>query len=92
LPNPKVSGVFNLGTGEARSFVDLMQAIGMAVNKPVNIDFVEMPESIRPNYQYFTQANMAKLRAAGYLRPMTSLEDGVRDYVTQYLQLSDPYR
>jgi ADP-L-glycero-D-manno-heptose 6-epimerase len=92
MANPKVSGVFNLGTGEARSFVDLMQAIGMAVNKPVNIDFVEMPESIRPNYQYFTQANMAKLRAAGYLRPMTSLEDGVRDYVTQYLQLSDPYR
>jgi ADP-L-glycero-D-manno-heptose 6-epimerase len=84
--------VFNLGTGQARSFVDLMQAIGAAVSKPVNIEFVEMPESIRPNYQYFTQASMDKLRAAGYARPMTSLEDGVRDYVQSHLQQADPYR
>ncbi len=92
LANRQVSGVFNLGTGEARSFVDLVQAIGTALQQGVNIAFVEMPESIRPNYQYFTQANMAKLRAAGYSRPMTSLEDGVRDYVQQHLVQADPYR
>lgn len=92
LANRQVSGVFNLGTGEARSFVDLVQAIGTALQQGVNIEFVEMPESIRPNYQYFTQANMAKLRAAGYSRPMTSLEDGVRDYVTEHLTQLDPYR
>ncbi len=92
MAHRQVSGVFNLGTGQARSFVDLMQAIGAAVHKPVNIEFVDMPESIRPNYQYFTQANMAKLRAAGYDRPMTSLEDGVRDYVQSHLQQADPYR
>lgn len=92
LANRQVSGVFNLGTGEARSFVDLVQAIGTALQQGVDIEFVEMPESIRPNYQYFTQANMAKLRAAGYSRPMTSLEDGVRDYVQQHLVQADPYR
>ncbi|MEY4766834.1 MAG: ADP-L-glycero-D-manno-heptose-6-epimerase, partial [Pseudomonadota bacterium] len=91
LDNRHVSGVFNLGTGQARSFVDLIQAIGAALNKPVNIEFVEMPESIRPNYQYFTEASMAKLRAAGYTAAMHSLEDGVADYVKQHLTQPDPY-
>ncbi|WP_374591776.1 ADP-glyceromanno-heptose 6-epimerase [Aquabacterium sp.] len=87
-----VSGVFNLGTGQARSFVDLVQAIGSALNKPVNIEFVEMPESIRPNYQYFTEAKMSKLRNVGYEAGFSSLEDGVKDYVSGHLTRSDMYR
>jgi ADP-L-glycero-D-manno-heptose 6-epimerase len=89
---PKVSGIFNLGTGSARSFVDLIRAIGAALGKPVDIEFVDMPESIRANYQYFTEANMAKLRAAGYTAPFHSLEIGVADYVQQYLVRPDIYR
>jgi ADP-L-glycero-D-manno-heptose 6-epimerase len=89
---PSISGIFNLGTGQARSFVDLVQAIGAALNKPVEIEFVEMPESIRANYQYFTQASMDKLVQAGYQEPFHSLEDGVADYVSRYLVQADSYR
>lgn len=89
---PKISGLFNLGTGLARSFVDLVGAIGAALGKPVNIEFIDMPESIRPNYQYFTQAEMGKLRAAGYTAAFHSLEDGVADYVRAYLTQPDIYR
>ena len=89
---PQISGIFNLGTGVARSFVDLMHAIGSALDKPVNIDFIDMPESIRANYQYFTRAQMNKLENAGYRAKFYSLEDGVADYVRQYLMRSDIYR
>ncbi len=89
---PKVSGLFNLGTGLARSFTDLVHAIGAALDKPVKIEFIDMPESIRPNYQYFTQADMAKLRGAGYEQPFYSLEAGVADYVQRYLMQPDIYR
>jgi ADP-L-glycero-D-manno-heptose 6-epimerase len=89
---PSISGIFNLGTGQARSFVDLVQAIGAALNKPVEIEFVEMPDSIRANYQYFTQASMDKLVQAGYQEPFHSLEDGVADYVSRYLVQADSYR
>ena len=89
---PQVSGLFNLGTGKARSFADLVKAIGLALNLPVNIEFVDMPLSIRANYQYFTQANMAKLAQAGYSHPFHSLEDGVADYVKNYLSQPDVYR
>jgi len=92
LENRQASGVFNLGTGQARSFVDLMQAIGAALNKPVNIEFVDMPESIRPNYQYFTEANMSKLVGVGYRQPMHTLDEGVADYVGQHLNQLDKYR
>ncbi len=92
MDNPSVSGLFNLGTGKARSFVNLMNTIGEALKKPVNIEFVDMPESIRPNYQYFTQANMDKLQAAGFPGPTYSLEHGVNDYVTSYLAESVQYR
>ena len=92
LENRQASGVFNLGTGQARSFVDLMQAIGAALNKPVNIEFVDMPESIRPNYQYFTEANMSKLVGVGYRQPMHTLDEGVADYVGQHLNHLDKYR
>ena len=86
------NGIYNLGTGEARSFVDLVRAIGAALGVEAKIEFVDMPEKIRPNYQYFTQANMNKLRAAGYAPAFSSLEDGVRDYVQKHLTAADKYR
>jgi len=92
MEHREVSGVFNLGTGQARSFVDLMQAIGQALGKPVNIDFVDMPDSIRPNYQYFTEAKMRKLRGTGCDAAFQSLEDGVADYVVKHLSNTDIYR
>ena len=92
LDNRSVSGIYNLGTGQARSFVDLMYAIGAALGKPVNIEYVDMPESIRPNYQYFTQALMDKVQHAGFSQPMHSLEQGVADYVQQHLLQADSYR
>lgn len=89
---PAIGGLFNLGTGQARSFRDLMLAAGAALGRPVNIDYVDMPDAIRPNYQYFTQANMRKLRDAGYAAPFRSLEDGVADYIQNYLTRPDPFR
>ncbi|MGD0721244.1 MAG: ADP-glyceromanno-heptose 6-epimerase [Roseiarcus sp.] len=92
LDNPGVSGLFNLATGVARSFRDLMLAVGAALDREVAFDFVAMPYSLRDQYQYFTQAEMAKLRDAGYAAPFRSIEDGVRDYVRNYLTQPDPYR
>jgi ADP-L-glycero-D-manno-heptose 6-epimerase len=92
LANPKVNGIFNLGTGTARSFADLATALFAAVGKPARLAYVDMPAAIRPNYQYFTQARMERLRALGYSRPFTSLEDGVREYVHGYLSRPDRYR
>jgi ADP-L-glycero-D-manno-heptose 6-epimerase len=89
---PQVNGIFNLGTGAARSFVDLVNAIGAALNKPASVEFVDMPQSIRANYQYFTEAQMSKLRAVGYPHAFHSLEDGVADYVRHYLTQPDIYR
>jgi ADP-L-glycero-D-manno-heptose 6-epimerase len=79
------SGLYNLGTGEARSFEDLVKATFAGVGKEPQIEFIDMPEDIREKYQYFTEANMSKLRAAGYNEPFYSLEDGVQDYVRNYL-------
>ena len=81
-----------MGTGKARSFVDLMQAIGRAVGREVAIEFVDMPVSIRANYQYFTEATMKKLNGTGNGFSVHSLEDGVSEYVISYLSKSDPYR
>ncbi len=85
LENRTVSGLFNCGTGQARSWKDLMSATFAAMDVPAKIDFIEMPEAIRGKYQYFTQADMSKLRGAGYTTPFISLEDAVRDYVSTYL-------
>jgi ADP-L-glycero-D-manno-heptose 6-epimerase len=85
-------GLFNLGTGRARSFADLMHATGRALGKEVAFEFRDMPEAIRPNYQYFTEANMQKLRVAGYARGFHSLEEGVADYVAHFLATDDAYR
>ena len=79
------SGIYNLGTGKARSFYDLAAATFKAMGKDVNIEFIDIPEDIRDKYQYFTEANMTKLRNAGYDKEFTSLEDGVEDYVKNYL-------
>ena len=79
------SGIYNLGTGKARSFLDLAKATFRAMNKAEQIDFVDTPIDIRDKYQYFTQADMEKLTCAGYTMPFTSLEEGVNDYVKNYL-------
>jgi len=85
------SGIYNMGTGQARSFLDLMNATGAAVGVAPRIEFVDIPPEIRPNYQYFTQAEMSRLRQAGYNAPFTSLEEAVRDCVTNHLSQPDPY-
>jgi len=92
LDTPQASGLFNLGTGSARSFKDLALATFKAAGKPANIDYVDTPISIRDKYQYFTEARMSKLRAAGFGGNFHSLEDGIADYVTNYLSKDDPYR
>lgn len=90
-PDASINGIYNLGTGEARSFLDLIRALGAACGVAPKIEFVDMPDAIRPNYQYFTQASMSRLRQAGYNAPFTPLEDAVRDCVAQYLSQPDPY-
>ena len=92
LDHPDVNGLFNLGTGQARSFEDLARAMFAALGRPADLSYVDTPAAIRPNYQYFTEASMERLRNAGYTRPFTSLADGVRDYVGRYLSLPDRYR
>jgi ADP-L-glycero-D-manno-heptose 6-epimerase len=92
LTQPQVNGIFNLGSGKARSFADLARAIGVAARRELRIEFIPMPEAIRPNYQYFTEARMQKLRDAGYKKPFTPLEEGVRKYVEQFLSQRDRYR
>jgi ADP-L-glycero-D-manno-heptose 6-epimerase len=83
--NPAANGIFNIGSGEARTWNDLARAVFLSLNREPHIEYIEMPESIRDKYQYFTQANISKLRAAGYDQQITSLEDAVRDYVVNYL-------
>jgi ADP-L-glycero-D-manno-heptose 6-epimerase len=78
-------GLFNLGSGEANTWLTLTRAIFTALGREPKIDFVDMPEVLRGKYQYFTQADVTKLRASGYARPMTALGDAVRDYVQGYL-------
>jgi ADP-L-glycero-D-manno-heptose 6-epimerase len=92
LDRPDINGLFNLGTGQARSFDDLAREVFAALGRQANITYIDMPSAIRPNYQYFTEASMQRLRDAGYSRPFTSLADGVRDYVGRYLSQPDRYR
>ena len=83
---PINNGLYNLGTGVARSFTHLVTATFAGLNLEPNIQFIDMPLDIRDTYQYFTEASMEKLKAAGYKAGFTSLEDGVQDYVAHYLQ------
>lgn len=87
-----VSGVFNAGSGQARSFADLAKATFAAAGKEAKISYIDMPESIRDRYQYFTEASMDRLRALGYDGQQTPLEEGVRRYVQNYLSTGDSYR
>ena len=85
IEHEEVSGLFNLGTGQARSFYDLAASTFKAMGLEPNIKYIEMPESLRAKYQYYTQANMEKLRSVGYADDFYSLEDGAKDYVQNYL-------
>jgi ADP-L-glycero-D-manno-heptose 6-epimerase len=92
LDHPQVNGLFNLGSGQSRSFEELARALCAALERPLRLEFVDMPASVRAHYQYFTEARMERLRRAGYSRPFTPLEDGVREYVQRYLSQPDPFR
>ena len=85
MEHRKNSGIYNLGTGKARSFNALGTSTFHALDKPVHINYIDTPIDIRDKYQYFTEANMAKLRSIGYSNPFYSLEEGVKDYVQNYL-------
>lgn len=92
LDTPAVSGLFNLGTGRARSYLDLAHAVCDAAGAERRVEFIDMPAKLRGQYQSFTEAPMERLRAAGYAAPFTSLEEGVRRYVQDHLAQPDPYR
>jgi ADP-L-glycero-D-manno-heptose 6-epimerase len=92
METPQVSGIFNAGTGKARSFRDLISALFRALGREPNIEYIDMPDNIRNQYQYFTQASVENLLRAGYNAGFTSLEDGVRRYVTAFLDTEDRYR
>ena len=85
LDKPDINGLFNIGTGKSRTWNDLVSAIFKALNKEINIEYVDLPEHLREKYQYFTEANMNKIKKAGFNSSITSLEDGVADYVKNYL-------
>ncbi len=85
------NGIYNIGTGQARSFKDLASNVMGNMGKTPHITYIDMPQDLQGKYQYFTEANMTKLRAAGYTAPFTGLEDGVKDYVQHYLMKADPY-
>lgn len=91
LDNPDKSGLFNVGTGKGRSFNDLATAVFTAAGKPPKINYVDMPQALQDRYQNFTEADMSKLRAAGYKEPFLELEEGVRRYVQDYLAAADQY-
>ena len=85
------SGIYNIGTGHARAFKDLASAVMTSLGKTPNITYIDMPEDLRGKYQYFTEAKMLKLADAGYTEKFHTLEEGVRDYVQNYLMQTDPY-
>jgi ADP-L-glycero-D-manno-heptose 6-epimerase len=92
LEHPKISGLFNVGTGKSRSWLDLSHALFAALGLKPNIEFIDMPDQLIEKYQYFTEANMSKLRLAGYNKAFTELETGISDYVGNFLGKDSPYR
>src|SRR3984893_1001907 len=92
IDRPAVSGIFNVGTGEARSFRDLVSAMFGALGSAPNIEYIDMPQAIRDKYQYFTQSEVENLRRAGYTAAFTPLEEAVGRYVTLFLDRADRYR
>jgi len=92
LDNPGVEGLFNVGTGQARTYLDLAHAVCDTAGVPRAVDFVDMPPPLSAQYQNFTEARIDRLRAAGYSAPFTTLEAGVADYARNYLAQANPYR
>lgn len=92
LANPAINGLFNCGTGKARSFADLASSVFRALGQKPRIEYVPTPDSIRGKYQYFTEADTTRLRDAGFDRQFTTLEHGVTQYVQEFLDTADPYR
>lgn len=92
MQHPEISGLFNVGTGQARTYADVLRAVYAALDEKPEMDFMDLPAEIKGQYQYFTQADIQKLRTAGYTKPFTSLEDGVAKYIREYLESADPYR
>jgi ADP-L-glycero-D-manno-heptose 6-epimerase len=84
--NPKINGLFNIGTGKACTWNSMVRAVFAAMGKSPNIEYIEMPQQLRSQYQYFTEADITKLRKAGYKKPTTPIEDAIKDYVQNYLQ------
>jgi len=85
LDNPQTAGLFNIGTAKARTWNDMVKAVFAALDKKPNIEYIEMPPNLRPQYQYFTEADITKLRTAGYNKKTTPLEDAIKDYIQNYL-------
>jgi ADP-L-glycero-D-manno-heptose 6-epimerase len=92
LDHPQVSGIYNVGTGKARSFRDMMTAMLKAMGRQPEIEYIDMPKQLAGKYQYWTEARMERLKQAGYDTPVQSLEASVADYVKNYLDKADPYR
>ncbi|OPZ75947.1 MAG: ADP-L-glycero-D-manno-heptose-6-epimerase [Alphaproteobacteria bacterium ADurb.Bin438] len=92
LKNKNVNGLYNVGTGTPRTFYDVAISVYKSIGIEPKIKYDDMPSELLSKYQYFAQADIKSLRNAGYTKPFTSLEDGVRDYVINYLHTSDPYK
>ncbi len=92
LQHPGKSGIYNVGTGKARTFNELAHALFSSLGSKAKIDYIDMPKDVARHYQYHTEADMARLRAAGYDAPLTALEEGVKEYVTRFLNTENPYR
>ena len=86
LNNPSLYGIFNIGTGIARTWNDLVNSIFVALNLKPKIEYINMPEQVRKHYQYYTCADLTKLKKTGYTKQTTSLEEGIKDYVLNYLE------
>jgi ADP-L-glycero-D-manno-heptose 6-epimerase len=91
IENEEVNGIFNLGTGTARTWNDLANAAFSALGQESNIEYVDMPEVLQGQYQYFTEASMKRLKEAGYTAPFRTLEEGIKDYVQNYLEQDCPF-
>lgn len=91
MNHPEKNGIYNLGTGHARTWNDLILAVFRAMNKEPDIHYIDMPENLKGAYQYFTEAKMDKLRQIGYEKNFSSLEDSIQDYVKNYLMMENPH-
>lgn len=91
IEHPKVNGIYNCGTGQARTYLDLAYAVCDAMKWSRDVEFIDMPQNLQGQYQYFTQADMTRLRNKGYHKGFTSLEEGITKYIQDYLLKSDPY-